>query len=97
MDKSKIPYGMYCYGRGGRSDKCPYWEYIETIIFYKDSKNNCDSYDKCEDNDKCGTSFRTSCKVDVIKCNYLNLIDKDEKTLLWDQVKECGINEWEDE
>ena len=97
MDKSKIPHGAYCYGEGGRDDKCPYWEYVTTIIFYKDSKNNCNSYDKCEDNDKCGTSFRTSCKVDVIKCSYLNLIDKDEETLLWDQVKECGINEWEDE
>ena len=93
MDKNKIPYGAYCYGRGGREDKCPYWEFVKVKKLYENPKDNCDIYDVCEDSDKCGTSLKTMCEVSVIKCNYLNLLDETEETLLWDQVKECNVNE----
>lgn len=89
MDKNKIPYGAYCYGR---NDKCPYWELIETKLLYENPKDDCDYYNKCTDNDKCGTSLKTKCYINVIRCNYLNLLDDKEDTLLWDQVKECDIN-----
>jgi hypothetical protein len=93
VDKNKIPYGAYCYGRGGRNDKCPYWEFVGVKKIYENSKENCEFYSICDNNEKCGTSLGTTCEASVIRCNYLDLLDETEETLLWDQVKECGINE----
>jgi len=34
---------------------------------------------------------------DVGYCKYLNLSDRDENSngLIWDQIKECGVNDYE--
>lgn len=76
----KIPRGIYC-------DGCPYWHFIRVREIYKES--NCQWKDDCKE--LCGLDNSHKCKCNVIKCDYLDFIDSDEKTLLWDGCKECGV------
>ena len=88
-DTSLIPYGIYCYNENG---VCPYWDtrpelppqqngycaYLET----SDYERNLNDEDK---------------DVEII-CNGENKVVKASEipfgfSLLWDQCKECGINE----
>lgn len=31
--------------------------------------------------------------IPIFMCRYLNIIDKDMETLLWEGIKECGIHQ----
>ena len=74
--KKWIPKGIYC-------DGCKWWHHIKTI---KLNRNNCE-YTECQE--VCWTKPKNSCKVDIVKCDYMNYIDKNEDTYLWDRCKEC--------
>lgn len=76
--KKYIPRGCYC-------DGCKWWHYIKTI---KLNKDNSDQAEGCKE--ECWTTLSNSCRVRVIKCDFMNYIDYNEDTLLWDGVKECG-------
>ena len=103
---NKIPYGYYCYTfrKEIRNDngeligfdinRCPYWK-------VKKLKNSEIEYYHCKylnENDMGNLSDEEYHKI-------LNYFGNDENKvndffklwLLWDQVKECGINEDEDE
>ena len=93
-DKRRIPRGLYCYGKNGN---CPYWR----IIKDRDEQENgwCDYIGKgdYEINRETGfykvTSFN---KGGEIKDEYVVQTGPDNPiffSLLWDQCKECGINE----
>ena len=41
---------------------------------------------------QCWSEEGTSCKSRIVGCKYLNIIDENESTLLWDQCKECEVN-----
>lgn len=75
--KKWIPRGCYC-------DSCKWWHHIKTI---KLNRSNCE-YTECKE--VCWTKPNNSCGVQVVKCDYMNYIDKNEDTYLFDQVKECG-------
>ena len=36
----------------------------------------------------------SSCRDIVYKCEYMNFIDWEQKSLLWDACKECGIKDY---
>lgn len=102
-DKSKIPFGRYCQGYiKDQSDKvCPYWKYLGkikynclpnenellcshmTIFDFNNPDNDC----KINDNMRCKGCINT-----IIKCEYLDIIDYQENSLLWDKIKLCHEN-----
>ena len=89
MDKSLIPKGtIYCYGENGA---CPYHRYIETIKLYENNGENCEYRKTCDG--ICGTEPNNSCKILVYRCEYMDYTDKEQESLLWDSIKECGENE----
>ena len=83
-DEKLIPNGIYCYG-------CPYYKYIETIQLFKNNGEICPSRNECKE--ECGTTDSTSCTIKIIRCEYMDYTDYTEDTLLWDMVKECGVND----
>lgn len=86
-DKSKIPGGIYCYNNNGT---CPYYNYVRTDRLYENNGEKCPHRDKCDE--ECGTDSTNSCTVKVVECKYMRYVDECEDSLLWDMVKECGIN-----
>ena len=44
---------------------------------------------ECEE--KCWEQPDTQCEIIVCKCEYLNYIDREQDSLLFDSVKECGV------
>lgn len=92
-DRNLIPVGPYCYDKYGR---CPYWRHRSTV-------------DKVEvgDQDYGYCLFLELGDVEINKQERRsdqtgNISSADELglplSLLWDQCKECGINDdWEDE
>lgn len=85
--KKWIPKGMYCSG-------CRYKKYITTI---KLNSHNCKYASSCDDgmNNACWSTPENSCRHVVYKCEYLNFVDWEEETLLWDGCKECGVKDFE--
>ena len=97
--EAKIPKGPYCNG-------CPYHEHIgtdyllrdlvmkDTIKGYKLDEGErfvlCPHKDNCTAN--CISGGVPNCRVQRVRCNYMNYQDDTEESLLWDKVKECGIN-----
>ena len=98
--EEKIPEGQYC-------DGCPYYEYIGTDYLLRDLKmkdkikefylNKEDRWIKCPESSGCTSSCIKegvpTCCVQRVRCNYMKYQDDHEDTLLWDKVKECGIND----
>lgn len=80
--KKWIPKGVYC-------NNCKWGKYITTI---KRDKNNCRYANEC--NKKCWSDLYTSCYDIVYKCEYMNFIDWEQKSLLWDRCKECGVKDY---
>ncbi len=99
--KSGIPYGSYCEG-------CSYYEYKGADYLLKSPEmieRVCKSLRSDENNRFIRCPYRTGCsledcicdghplcRVDRVTCRYLNLVDDNEDTLLYDKVKQCGIN-----
>ena len=90
-NKNKIPQGLYCYDKNGI---CPYWRLL------KDRPEQYDGW--C---DYLGKGDIEIAKEMILKSKRMK--DKTIKTmrgdeapfpvsLLWDQCKECGINEWDE-
>ena len=88
MDKSLIPKGIYCYDENGI---CPYWKYLGLNESYLNNGEKCEFRDACEE--ECGTNDNNSCVSRIVRCEYLDYTDETENSLLWDQCKECGIND----
>jgi hypothetical protein len=99
-DKSKIPSGPYCYTYEGDNFKiCPYWDTVEGAP--EQANGYCKFLEK-SDIDLAKEAMESS-DVVISDVNGKEL-DKEDipdfifMGLLWDQVKECGINDiWEDE
>ncbi len=97
--EAKIPEGMYCNG-------CPYHEYVGTDYLLRDLSMKdrlkeftledderfivCPHSENCTAN--CISGGTPNCSVQRVRCKYMNYQDDTEDTLLWDKVKECGIN-----
>lgn len=79
--KKWIPKGMYCHGNGTK--KNPYCKWLKFIGIKKHNKYNCEFAEDCDICDEC--------KTRIYKCEYMNYIDYDENSLLWDACKECNI------
>ena len=95
--KLQIPKGTpYCYmiDTEGKYHGCPWRKHIDTI-YYNLDEINCPHNLTCNSKDICWQTPRTSCKIEVYRCEYLGYTDYEEESLLWDAVKECG--EFEDE
>ena len=83
----KIPSGCYC-------DNCTYWKYISETKLNRNQDygfEHCKYSDECSE--KCWTNSQNSCKNIVIYCEYLDLLDIEQDTLLWDKCKECGVKD----
>jgi len=72
--------------------ECPWRTHITDIYLNKEEKN-CPFNDNCEDNHICWTTAQTYCRTRVYRCEYLDYTDWNEDSLLWDEVKECGISD----
>lgn len=70
-------------------DGCPYRHYITTVIL---NENNCNYAEECEFK-PCWTNPNNSCRNIVYKCDYLNYVDWEQDSLLWDGCKECGVHD----
>jgi len=91
-DTSLIPKGEYCYGEGG---KCPYWSLKEGL---PEQENGYCSYLEKSDYDINEEQGDIPWKTG--KDNSVVLITEPHAIpigLLWDQCKECGVNEWTEE
>jgi len=83
-DKSLIPQGFYCYTRlkNGKLKLCPYWSKI---------KNR-----RKQENGYCSYLGKGDWEINQEE-EWINVdtgeIVKGNLSLLWDMVKECGINE----
>ena len=88
--KKWIPEGMYCYGNGTKKHpNCKWRKYITTV---KRDRSNCGFANEC--NKKCWSDASSSCRDIVYKCEYMNFIDWEQESLLWDACKECGIKDY---
>lgn len=89
MDKSVIPKGDYC-------DECPYWKYLGTVKYHANPPNEtytqCIYESVCKKSDRCWKKKSTECQRKIVRCEYLDLTDNEENTLLWDKCKVCGVN-----
>ena len=91
MDEKVIPEGEYCYDENGN---CPYFSHEEVgrakITFCKFLNKGCIGNVSDEEFDYFKYFHNTSKDEDIWELYPLDL--------LWDQVKECGINNyWEAE
>ena len=98
---SAIPHGSCC-------DGCSYYEYKGADYLLKSPemiKRVCKSLRTDKDNrfircpyragcslEDCVCDGQPVCRVDRVACRYINYADDNEETLLFDKVKQCGIN-----
>lgn len=84
-DTSLIPHGSYCYNK----DKvCTYWDLDEELAETLNTTQGCGycHYMECSDADIVNNmTFNTSVPPNAISAF----------SLIWDQIKECGINKKE--
>jgi len=76
---------QYCYNN---EYACKWRRFIKTIKYHRDT--NCEHAETCKE--ECWTMNNNSCQVNVFKCEYLNYIDWNEDSLLFDEVKECSVS-----
>lgn len=90
-DESLIPKGMYCYDEKG---KCPYWSRRDDLP--SQENGYCSFLEKSDFdiNEEMGDIPWKNGKGEIEKTTEAHEIPMG---LLWDQCKECGINEWTDE
>lgn len=83
---------------------CPWYEDLGVLVLHRDEKEaekiakkegyagyrKCDVADKCVS--ECWTSTSTRCKVQMCACKFEGVVDKEEDTYLWDQLKICDTN-----
>lgn len=81
--KKYIPEGIYCYDN---NKSCKWWKRLYTKRL---DRSNCEFAKTCEE--KCWEHPDTQCEIIVCKCEYLNYIDREQDSLLFDSVKECGV------
>ena len=80
---------IYCHGRGTK--KSPYCKWLKYITTIYHDENTCEFSKECQSmTEGKGCSH---CPTRVYKCEYMNYIDWDEDSLLWDECKECGVKE----
>lgn len=88
----QIPQGFYC---NGTDFHCPWFRHVETVKLHRlpvpEGYVLCKWSDRCDSS--CWSDESSSCHYEVIRCEYLNMTDRTEKSHLWDAVKECGIND----
>ena len=65
---------------------CKWWKHLGTNYKYL---GECELRAEC--GDTCGTSYETTCQYPIIRCEYLGYTDKQNDSLLWYSVKECGV------
>lgn len=106
--ESKIPVGDYCdncpyWKLLGLTVLCADPEKLKTSKVYANWKQKhpkfknitveqCEFFESCADRDHCWEVERTCCRHEIVRCEYLDLTDEEEDTLLWDGCKECGVN-----
>lgn len=97
-DKSKIPEGPYCYTYEEEKFKiCPYWDTVEGAP--EQANGYCHFLEKSD----IDIGRETKEDPEVVITQGEDVIDKNEvpdfifNGLLWDHVKECGINDDFDE
>ena len=94
-DISLIPHGPYCYSESRGRGRCPYWELRED----KPSQMNgyCHFLEKGDwelhQDSEFTTHNPTTKELIIVKGRDVPF----PVSLLWDQVKECGINDEFDE
>ena len=90
MNKHRIPKGMYCYDHNGT---CPYWSEDKSL---PEQENGYCYYLKQSDWD-INEEVNNKNGVEVLDCKTNTKFKADAHdyscSLLWDMVKECGINE----
>ena len=77
--KKWIPKGMYCYGVG----YCKWHKHVGTK---KINNINCELSNTCKESDS-----DCNCSYSIYKCEYMNYIDFNQDSLLWDSCKECEV------
>ena len=82
--KKWIPKGIYCHGNDTK--KSPYCKWHKFLGIKTLTKDNCKFSNECK---QC-----KNCKISIYKCEYLNYIDYQQETLLFDQCKICDIKEF---
>ena len=105
VNENQIPKGIYCYAE----KTCPYFDHRGIVIYHRKKKaadeiaiafsegnqkacgKVCPDANTCKRD--CWSEPGTNCKDIVVGCKYLGFIDNTQSTLLWDQVKECGVND----
>jgi len=83
-DRSKIPYGSYCYDKNGI---CPYWSINSD--FPEQYNGYCAFLEKGDwdlNREREWIDVKTKIKLTADEIGL-------PMSLLWDQVKECGVNE----
>lgn len=88
-DESQIPYGYYCYTRfkNGKRVLCPYWSLKEELP--EQYNGYCSFLEKSDIDlakEQVMINSKTGKKAKGIDLSF-------PTSLLWDQCKECGINE----
>lgn len=94
-DKSNIPVGLYCYTITSISDSgtvktkvCPYYISKKDKVL---TPSICEFSKTCEKAHKTCTEEKGQCIIHRAGCSFLDIMDNDEDTLLWDMCKECNI------
>ena len=89
--KSNIPKGMYCYDQDG---VCPYWSINKDLP--EQENGYCSFLDKSDyqRNEELGEIQWQNGKGEITRISIPHEIPM---SLIWDQVKECGINDDDDE
>lgn len=99
-DESKIPMGLYCYtsDHNGEYMLCPYWDRVEG------APEQADGYCKFLEKSDIDLGRESRENPDVVISENGVEVNKEDVPdfiftgLLWDQVKECGINDiWDEE
>lgn len=67
---------------------CRWRKFIGEVKLHRDT--NCTLKDECKE--VCWTTEQNSCRNLVFRCEYLDFTDYEQKSLLWDGCKECGID-----
>jgi hypothetical protein len=88
MDKSVIPAGCYCYDEKG---KCPYWSKVNNLPEQENGYCSYLGYNDYDRNTDIGEIKWEGQHGPVYTAPHDIPI-----SLLWDQVKQCGINDDED-
>ena len=80
--KKWIPKGMYCYES---NYEC---KWHKCVGVKKTNHSNCRYNNDC----KVSSSY-CDCSHLIYKCEYMNYIDFEQNSLLWDACKECGVKD----